>query len=88
MTEITKTPRKELGSPAGVELYYVSSIANGYTFSTPFSNINAAFFQPTTYGYKDPGEVAAAVGISHSAGKITFAVSGTIAAGYLQVWGE
>ena len=88
MTEITISGGKELGTPAGCEIFYVPTVADGYTYSSQFSTIQGMFFQQTTYGYKDPGELAGAVGMTASDGKITFAISGTITAGYLQIWGE
>ncbi len=88
MTEITISGGKELGTPAGCDIYYVSTVADTYTYTSHFSKIHAAFFQQTTYGYKDAGEVAGAVGLSISGGTITFAISGTVTTGYLQIWGE
>ena len=88
MTEITISGGKELGTPAGCEIFYVSTVADGYTYTSHFSKIHGMFFQQTTYGYKDAGELAGAVGMTESAGKITFAISGTVTAGYLQIWGE
>ena len=88
MTEITLNGGKELGTPAGCEIFYASVVANGYTYTTHFSKINAAFFQQATYGYESPAVVAGAVGLSISGAQITFAISGTVTAGYLQIWGE
>ncbi len=88
MTEITISGGKELGTPAGCEIFYVSAIANGYTYTSNFSKINGVFFQQNVYGFKDEGEVAGNVGTSVSGSVITFTVSGTITTGYLQIWGE
>jgi hypothetical protein len=88
MVEVTVNGGKELVSVSGLKILYLSTVANGYTYTPNFAKVHAAIFQQTTYGYKDEGELAGAVGLTISGSTITFAVSGTVTAGYLQVWGE
>lgn len=85
MTAVTKGGSKEITTVPGCEVVYLSTVADGYTFASRFGKIQAMFFQMTTVGGgADPN----AVGLTVSGSTITFAVSGAVTAGYLQVWGE
>ena len=84
MTAATKGGSKEITTNLGCEVVYLSTVADGYTFDSRFGLVRAPFFQQTTVGGVEP----TAVGLTISGRRVTFAISGTVTAGYLQVWGE
>ena len=85
MTEVTVGSRKVITTNLGCEVMYLSTVADGYTYTSRFGSAKAAFFQPKeTISSAEP----ASVGCSISGGTVTLSISGTITAGYLQVWGE
>ena len=84
MTDVTKGGSKEITTILGCEVVYLSSVTNAYTYDSKYGLARAAFFQGTTVGGAEP----VAVGLTISGRRITFAISGTVTAGYLQVWGE
>ncbi len=84
MTGATEGGEKEITTILGCEVKYFSTVADTYTFDSRFGLAKAAFFQGTTVGGTEP----VAVGLTISGGRVTFAISGTVTAGYLQVWGE
>ncbi len=85
MTAVTKGGSKEITTILGCEVVYLSSVTDAYTFDSRFGLAKAAFFQPIgTLKSVEP----TAVGLTISGRRITFAISGTITSGYLQVWGE
>lgn len=88
MVAATKGGQKDITTLLGCEVVYLSTIANGYTYVSRFGNAKAAFFQQATTGYSTPGNRIGGVGVTISNGTVTLAVSGTITAGYLQIWGE
>ncbi len=84
MTAVTKGGSKEITTILGCEVVYLSSVTDAYTYDSKYGLAKAAFFQGTTVGGTEP----VAVGLTISGRQVTFAISGTVTAGYLQVWGE
>ncbi len=84
MTAVTKGGSKEITTILGCEVVYLSSVTDAYTYDSKYGLAKAAFFQGTTVGGTEP----VAVGLTIVGRRVTFAISGTVTAGYLQVWGE
>ena len=84
MTAATKGGSKEITTILGCEVVYLSTVADAYTHDSKFGLVRAAFFQPVAVTGVEP----AAVGLTTSGRRVTFAISGSVTAGYLQVWGE
>jgi hypothetical protein len=84
MVAATKGGSKEITTLLGCEVVYLSAVADAYTYDSRFGSAKAAFFQGTTVSGIEP----VAVGLTISGRRITFAISGAVTAGYLQIWGE
>ena len=85
MVSVTEGGEKEITTILGCEVVYLSSVTDAYTFDSKYGLAKAAFFQAKeTISGVEP----AAVGLTISGRRITFAISGNVTAGYLQVWGE
>jgi len=80
MTEVTKGGEKSITTVPGVQVVYLSTVANGYTFTSRFGKVEAAFFQC--------GDTCGRAKCAVSGSVVTIGLSDSVATGYLQVWGE